>query len=124
MVELGPVAGNGIERVTKFGKVLAGWDPRIVEVIAIGDLAVDKLPENSKVELVCRFDPEPIDDHHGYFSSLNLLFRDDHERESEKLGITNPIDIGFILNDGIHLPNGEIIKMPSKHKILWSKNDE
>ena len=124
MGERGPKAELEIESVRKFAQVLAGWDQRIVEIIAIGDLAADKLHKNDKIELVCRYDPEPRDDHHGYFTSFNLLFRDDHECASEKLGITNLIDIGFILNDGVYLPNGEILDMPKEHRILWSKNNE
>jgi len=124
MVEGGPKVEFGIGRVKKFARVLAGWDRRIAEIIAIGGLAADKLHEDNKIELVCRFDPEPRDDHHGYFSSFNLLFRDDHECASDKLGITNPINIGFILNDGVYLPKGEVLNMPKDHKVLWSKNNE
>ena len=124
MLERGSKAELGIESVKKFAQVLAGWDRRIVEVISIGGLTADGLLEGDKLELVCRFDPEPRDDHHGYFSSFNLLFRDDHERASDKLGISNPIDIGFILNNGVYLPNGEILNIPKDYKVLWSKNNE
>ena len=124
MVECGPKAEHEIESVKKFAQLLAEWDRRIVEVIAIGDLAIEKLHKDDKLELVCRFDPEPRDDHHGYFSSFNLIFRDDHESASDRLGITNPIDIGFVLNDGVYLPNGEILNMPKDYKVLWSKNNE
>ena len=124
MVESGPKVELEINSVKKFAQVLAEWDRRIVEVIAIGGQAADKLDEGDKLELVCRFDPEPRDDHHGYFTSFNLIFRDDHEGASDKLGITNQLDIGFILNNGVYLPNGEILNMPKDYKVLWSKNNE
>lgn len=124
MVERVPKTGIGVDNVKKFAQVLAGWDRRIIEVILIGGLTADELLEGAKLELVCKFDPEPRDDHHGYFSSFNLLFRNDHENASEALGITNPIEISFMLNDGIYLPNGEILNIPKEHKVLWSNNNE
>ena len=124
MVERGPKTELGVKSVKKFAQVLAGWDRRIVEVISIGGLTAGELLEGDKLQLVCRFDPEPRDDHHGYFSSFNLLFRDDHENASDQLGITNPIDIGFILNGGVYLPDGEILNIPNNYEILWSKNNE
>ena len=124
MIERGPKTELGVENIKKFAQVLARWDRRIVEVISIGGLTADGLLKGDKLELVCRFDPEPRDDHHGFFSSFNLLFRDDHENASDNLGITSPIDIGFILNDCVYLPNGEILNIPKKYEILWSKNNE
>lgn len=124
MVERGPTTELGIENVKKFAQVLAGWDRRIVEIISIGGLTVNELLECDKLELVCRFDPEPRDDNHGYFSAFNLLFRDDHENASDQLGIIVPIDIGFIFNNDVYLPNGEILNIPKKYEILWSKNNE
>jgi len=90
MIERGLKAELEIESVMKFAQVLAGWDSRIVEVISISSLTGNELPEGDNLELVCRFDPQPRDDHHGYSSSFNLLFRDDHENASDNLGITNP----------------------------------
>ena len=80
-----------LERTKIYAAKLAQWDGRIVEIVAIGELANGNTDHASKIDLICAFDPEPIGDSQGYVSVINLLLRDDHEKLSEQLGIQQPI---------------------------------
>jgi len=70
-------------------------------------------------QLVCRFDPEPVSENSGYIRVINLALRDDHEGFSEGLGIEKFIDLGFIFQGKIHLPNGDILNNLGSHRVLW-----
>lgn len=110
------------DRVKGFAEVLARWDDRIVEILSLSDLSLQNGNAPSKLELVCQFDPEPHSWNTGYAWVFNLLIRNDEESASEQLGITTPIDLAFIREGYIHLPNGEIISRESDHTILWRKD--
>lgn len=110
---------NTIEKVKSFAEVLAGWDTRIVRIVAISDLVSQDFNHGSKIDLVCTFDPEPIGDKQGYVSVINLLLRDDHEKITQQLGINHPIDLGFTMGEKILLPSGEILNEMGEHIVLW-----
>src|SRR5688572_12043024 len=108
-----------IDMVGLFGERLAQWDKRIIEIIAVGDLAKGVVPPTSPIQLICSFYPEPMDSSVGFFTTLNLLMRDDFEHVSEQLGITNPIDLGFKMGDKVYLPNGVVLNTPSEQIMVW-----
>jgi len=102
-----------------FGEKLAQWDKRIIEITAVGDLAAGVISPTSTIQLVCVFHPEPPDDSAGFFSTLNLLLRNDCQHTSEKLGITNSIDLGFKMQQKIYLPDGSILDIPEEQMMIW-----
>lgn len=76
------------------------------------------------IELVCALNPEPNDTSYGFFSLVNLLVRDDYEHISEKLGITNSIDLGFVMGGKVYMPNGVVTAPPTNPITLWEHTDE
>ena len=106
-------------KVERFAAQLASWDKRIIEIIAIGSLANGDLLPEEIIELVCTFEPEPTDDSQGFFTIVNLLARDENEHISEKLDISNTIDLGFKIGEKIYLPNGVIRASPENRMTLW-----
>lgn len=119
----GLYAQETLKKMRNFANQLAGWDSRIVEIAAMGSLSPEELEEESKIELVCTFDPEPPGDSSGYISVINLALRDDHEGVSERMGIQQPIDLGFKMDDNVYLASGEILTDLGEHIILWAQND-
>jgi len=105
--------------VSLFGEKLAQWDSRIVEIIAVGDLAKGISSPTSPIQLVCTFQPEPQDTSAGFFTTLNLLMRDDFEHVSERLGITNSIELGFKMGNKVYLPDGAILDIPDDKVMIW-----
>ena len=116
-------AQETLEKVKSFANQLADWDIRIVEISAIGSLSPEEMEEDSTIDLVCTFDPEPPGDSSGYFSVINLALRDDHEGVSEKMGIQQQIDLGFHLDGKVYLASGEILADLGEHIVLWTQND-
>lgn len=125
--------GSRVEQITRdqllektkiFAETLAGWDKRIIEIIAIGSLTKEQILPDEIIELVCALEPEPDNDSCVFFAVINLLARDEHEHVSEKLGIPNSIDLGFVMGGKVYMPNG-IVTKPSLNPItLWEHDDE
>jgi len=113
-----------LEKAKIFAEHLAGWDKRIIEIIAIGSLTKDQILPEEVIELVCAFDPEPTNDNCGFFAVVNLLARDEHEHVSEKLSISNSIDLGFVMGGKVYMPNGIVTKPPTNPITLWERNAE
>lgn len=113
-----------MNKVERFADQLASWDKRIIEIVAVGSLANGELLPDEVIQLVCTFHPEPTDDSQGFFAVVNLLARDENERASEKLGITNGVDLGFKVGSKTYLPNGVILDSPANPITLWEANDE
>ena len=113
------VEGEGIEKSRQLAEKLAAWDTRIVQVAAIGELA-----EDTNIDLVCSFEPEPDGDATGYFWIVNLLARIEFEGLDEQLAVPFAYELGFKLGEQVFLPNGEILKEPEELKILWTANAE
>lgn len=112
---MGESIQQSLSQFVQFAEILSGWDSRIVEIIAVGGLVED---EDTKTNLVCRFEPEPPGDVVGLFLIANLMVRDEFEGVSERLEIEAPFDLGLQLGENIHLPGGEIIKTGETIK-LW-----
>ena len=108
-----------MDMVGLFGEKLAEWDKRIIEITAVGDLAKGVISPQITLQLVCAFHPEPPDDSAGFFTTLNLLLRNDCQHTSEKLGITNAIDLGFKMQEKIYLPDGSILDIPEDQMMIW-----
>jgi hypothetical protein len=115
----------GEEAINKFGlfaQQLAQWDSRIVEIVAVKRLAENN--EEDKLDLICSFNPEPMDDAMGFFWIVNLLTRMEFEALDERLGICQPPDMGFKIGERVFLPNGKILKTMGDHIILWPDYEE
>ena len=123
MVERETKTDQTLESVRSFAAQLADWDSRIVEIAAMGSLSQDELEKESRIDLVCTYDPEPPGDNSGYVSVINLLLRDDHEGVSERMGIQHLIDLGFKMDGKVYLASGEILTDLGENIILWSQND-
>lgn len=121
MVERETFIQATLDKARGFAAELAQWDSRIVQVFAIGSLTEGDFNLESKIDLVCTFDPEPVSDSSGYFWVVNLLVRDEYEGLSRKLGLENPFDLGFTIGEHVYLPGGEIISTPEEHIVLWSE---
>lgn len=124
MVERQANSNTTLEKVRQFTATLAQWDNRIIEVFVIGYMEGDSFPPDRKIDLICRFDPDSAYSLNQHISVLNLIFREDYERISELLEITNPIDFGFIVGNTVYLPNGKILSHPGEYRVIWSKNNE
>jgi len=115
---------NSPDKIQVFATQLAAWDRDIVEVIVLPN-SDDETPKDvDKIDLVCTFDPEPMGENQGYIRVINLAIRDDHEGVSEKMGITQFIDLGFVMKNEIHLANGEIMEKPEDSVVLWSVKNQ
>ncbi len=117
-------ANSMMGKVGCFAEQLATWDKRIIRIIAVGGLAGDVLPPEEVIQLVCTFCPEPSSDSQGFFAVINLLLRDDFEGASAGLDIRQSIDLGFEMDDEVHLPNGVIFETPKNPQIIWPHYDE
>lgn len=123
MIETGDIAQlRG--KVGRFAEQLATWDKRIVEIVAIGSLTKDALAPEEVIELICAFQPEPNGESNGFFTLINLLARDEYEHASENLGISNPIDLGFVMGGKVYMPNGAITKSPAGLITVWEHNHD
>ena len=124
MTEKEPNPDTTLEKMRGFAEILASWDHRIIEIVAIKNRSSDEQTnKDGKIQLICSFNPEPLSDNSGYVSIINLMLRDDHEGVSDRLGLPSPVDFGFNLDDMIYLPNGEIIEKPDDGLLLWSQNE-
>jgi len=113
-----------LERTKIFAEHLAGWDKRIIEIIAIGSLTKEQILPEEVIELVCALEPEPDNDSCGFFTLVNLLARDEYEHLSEKLSIPNSIDLGFVMGGKVYMPNGIVTEAPTNPISLWERNTE
>lgn len=114
------IRAEEFEKVKQLAGHLAQWDKRIVEIAAIQD-SLDAYED--KLDLICRFDPEPEGDTTGFFWIAVLLTRMEMETLDELLGICQPFDLGFRLGEQVFLPNGKILGTMGDHIVLWP-NDE
>jgi hypothetical protein len=120
----GGVRNETLERISFFAAHLAQWDKRIVEIVGVGSINKEVLESDQSIELVCVFDPEPLDDSQGFFSVVNLMTRDEFEKASQLLGITNSIDLGFMMKGKYYLPDGRILAKPDEQITVWRRPDE
>lgn len=107
-------------KIKELAAHLATWDSRIVEIVAIPDAE----QKEKKIDLICRFDPEPQNDSAGFFWIANLLTRMEFEALVERLGIVQPFELGFESGEQVFLPNGIIIRSRGEHTVLWQNHEE
>jgi hypothetical protein len=107
--------GERIEESKHLAAQLAAWDSRIAQIAIINEIA----DGDTKLDLVCTFEPEPDDDVTGYFWIANLLMRIDFER----LSIPFTYELGFQIGEQVFLPKGEIVKKPKDYIVLWPDHD-
>ena len=93
---------------------LGEWDQRIVEISAFQEIEGD---HESRVDLICKFNPEPSSDSIGFFWIVNLLVRMEHE------GIDSAYDLGFQIGDQVFLPSGKICNQIRDYVVLWTNNE-
>ncbi len=110
---------EGLETVRAFAAQLGAWDRRLVEIVALGNLAQATTQPEHKLALVCRFDPEPESDPLGFLFVVNLLLRAEHESCS----ISKGVDLGFWMGARVYLPGGEVIRELGEHTIVWTHDD-
>ncbi len=108
-----------IEQAREYAAEIAGWDRRIVEIIALG-----VLEQAETLSLVCTFEPEPTGNATGFFWVVNLMVRDEYEQLGSQVGLKNSVDLGFMIGENIYLPGGEIIATPADHTKLWPEEQE
>lgn len=102
-----------IDQARQLAAQLAVWDTRILEVAGImGE-------REKKLNLICRFEPEPAGDVVGFFWIANLLTR----IEFESLDIQQSFDLGFRVGEQIFLPDGQILKPNINQVILWPNHE-
>jgi len=102
-----------MEGARQLAAQLAGWDTRILEVAGMtGEW-------EQKLNLICRFEPDPPGDIVGFFWLANLLTR----IEFESLEIQQPFDLGFSIGEQVFLPDGQICKLNSEQVILWPNHE-
>lgn len=112
------------EKISFFAAQLAKWDKRITEIMGVGSINREKLEIDHLIELVCIFEPEPVDENQGYFSITNLVMRDEFERVAETMSIPNPIDLGFMMKGKYYLPDGRILEKPDQQISIWRKPNQ
>lgn len=105
-----------LEKIKWLATCLAKWDKRIGEIGAIPDAEEGE----TKVNLICQFNPEPLNDSAGFFWIANLLTR----MEFEGLKMETPFDLGFTIGREVFLPNGKIFRNSGDHIVLWRKHGE
>ena len=103
-----------LEQAREYAAELAEWDPRIVQIAAIGLLA-----ETENVSLICTFEPEPPGDIIGFFWIANLLVRDEFEQLSQHHNLPTKADLGFTIGEDVFLAGGEILPGLGDHTVLW-----
>jgi hypothetical protein len=113
-------AGERIEKPKHLAAQLAAWDSRIAQIAIINEIADD----DTKLDLVCSFEPEPDDDATGYFWIANLLMRIDFEDLDERLAIPFAYDLSFRMGEQVFLPNGEILNKTKDRIVLWPSQEE
>lgn len=123
MAERLTTANRLMEKISLFARQLAHWDKRIIEVVAIDNMATGTLCIEDVIQLVCTLHPEPVDEHQGFVTTFNLLIKDDHEHVSEQLGIEHPIDLGFKMRGRVYMPDGKILKALDQQVTVWSQKD-
>ena len=108
-----------LDKFRKFAARLAEWDQDIVEIIAIQDPVEEESDKSVKINLVFRFDPEPLGNHHACLRVINLLLRDEYEKVSQGLGIDQLFAFGFVMNCEVFLPQGKTMYSLEDGMILW-----
>ena len=119
MSETGESRGTSLAPIAEYANKLKEWDSNIVEVIAIAALSEER---KEKIDLVCKFDPEPVGNVLGFFWIANLIVRDEFEDLSKSLGIDRKFDIGLQIGNTIHLPQGDTLKQ-GEYIQLWPQNE-
>ena len=112
--------GQGKEKSKLLAAQLAAWDTRIVQIATIGEIT----DEQTKLDLVCSFEPEPDSDATGFFWIVNLLTRIEFEHLDERLAIPFAYSLGFNIGEQVFLPDGEILREPKEYTILWPEHEE
>ena len=57
-----------IDMLSLYAERLGHWDKRIVEILGIGNLAKGNASPTDVLELICTFNPSPLDENQGFFS--------------------------------------------------------
>ena len=107
--------GKRIEKSKQLAAQLAAWDSRIAQIAVIDEITDD----DTKLDLVCSFEPEPDDDATGYFWIANLLMRIDFEG----LKIPFVYGLGFQMGEKVFLPDGNIVKKSKEYIVLWPEHE-
>lgn len=107
---------DGGEKSKLLAAQLAAWDTRIAQIVAIEEIA----DEDTSLNLICDFKPEPDCDTTGYFWIANLLTR----IEFEGLEIPFTYELGFQIGQQVFLPNGEILRTPKDYTVLWPEHEK
>jgi hypothetical protein len=112
--------GTGKGKSKLLAAQLAAWDTRIVQIAAIGEIT----DEQTRLDLVCSFEPEPDSDEVGFFWIVNLLTRIEFEHLDERLAVPFAYGLGFRMGEKVFLPNKERLKEPQDYTVLWPDNEE
>lgn len=113
-----------VNALSEFATVLGGWDNRIREILWITSPDHDQTQRRRRATLVCRYEPPDSQDLNLQFSTINLLLQGEIEGVSQRLGIESQVDIGYLLNGEIFLPDGRILKYQGQETVLWSTHDD
>jgi len=113
-------ARERIEKSKHLAAQLATLDSRITQIAIINQLVED----NTKLDLVCCFEPEPDDDTTGYFWIANLLLRIDFEGLDERQALPFTYELGFQMGEKVFLPNGKTLEKTQAHTVLWPDKEE
>ena len=114
MIEL----GEDIEKSKLLAAQLAAWDPRIKQITIL------EKADDAKLDLICSFEPEPESDTNGFFWIANLITHIEFERLDERLVVPFAYELGFRIGEQVFLPNGEILRKPEDHLVLWPVHGE
>ncbi|MBE7433140.1 MAG: hypothetical protein HS100_04440 [Anaerolineales bacterium] len=114
------IQSEKLEKLKELAVYLARWDKRIEKIVAFPD----SKQEGTKFDLICCFDPEPLNDSAGFFWIANLLTRLEVEALDERLKILHPFDLGFEIGEQVFLPNGIIIRSPGGQTVVWQNHEE
>lgn len=117
-MEEGSASSELFGKLRDYAERLSKGDKRIVEIMRIGNLTDEP---GDRIELVCKFDPDPSADSDGFFSIVNLMTRDEIVDASELLDITNQIDLGFEMKNKFYLPDGKIIDKTENEVNIWRR---
>lgn len=109
-----------LEKIKELAAQFAKWDKRIEEIVAIPDAK----HAGTKVDLICRFDPQPLNDSAGFFWIANLLTRMEFEALDERLRIVHSFDLGFEIGEQVFLPDGNILRSLGEHTVIWQNHEE
>lgn len=121
MQEKGNAPDNKLIEAQKIAVQLIERNKRIVQIAGVLDTGS---ANNPRLNLVCRFEPEPDCNSTGFFWIAFLMTRLEFENDSQGGELNWSFDIGFNIGEDIFLPNGKVLKAPSDYITIWPPDHE